>query len=207
MKLITIFLFAFFTLLGSVYAGPRHNLVTKSVSLVGSRQDDQLKQVHKMLAQADGLAGHFKQVRKIKLLAAPLVSSGRFVLSKAQGLKWQQTSPFKSNLIVTGEKIEQQLENSPKLVITKEQQPVVFSFTNIFLSVFNGDTKAISEYFTITFTGNTAHWNIILKPIAAPMNKAIESIAMSGGKYINCITINEVKNNQIIIQLFNVKEL
>jgi hypothetical protein len=213
MKPIIICLFAFFAWSGCANAqnlnasAQPEALVQKIENPTGSVGQNQLQQVHKMLASTDNLSGNFKQVRKMQLLSDPLVSSGHFVLSKTKGLKWYQTTPFKSTLIVTASKIEQQLESSPPVVITKEQQPVVFSFTNIFLSVFNGDTKTVSEYFDITFTGNTSRWNIILKPNSAPLNKAIASIEMSGGKYINYIAINETKNNQTIIRLYNAKEL
>lgn len=171
-----------------------------------SSNQKELHQVQKMLSNVNKLSGKFKQTQKIQLLSTPLISSGHFILSKTDGLKWHQTNPFKSNLTLTTSKIEQQLADNPPTIITKEQQPIVFSFTNIFLSVFNGDTKTITEHFAISFTGNTTKWNILLKPIGAPLNKAIASIELSGSKYINFITINEARNNKMVIQLYNIKE-
>ena len=108
--------------------------------------ESQFKQVQIMLSKADNLSGDFKQIQKIKILSTPLISTGHFFLSKKKGLQWHQTAPFKSRLIVTTSKIEQQLENQPSNIITKEQQPIIFSFTNIFLSVFKGETATIQEY-------------------------------------------------------------
>jgi len=159
------------------------------------------------LSRADALTGHFKQVRKMRLLSKPLISEGNFVLSKKNGLRWYQVSPFKSTLIVTSDKIEQKIGNAPAMVITKKEQPIVFSFTKIFLSLFNGNTKSVEGYFSIYFRGNTKAWEIVLKPIGSPLNKAIASIEMSGGLNINSITINEAKNNQMILYFSHVKEL
>ncbi len=173
---------------------------------LSTKNQAEFNKVQAMLSKADNLSGEFKQTRKMALLSAPLVSTGHFVLSKKHGLQWKQTTPFKSTLIVTATEIKQQIGDSPPNIITKAQQPIVFSFTNVFLSVFNGNAQAIKDYFKIYFIGNTSAWKIALKPIGSPLNKAIVSIEMSGGKYINFITVNEAKNNQMLIHLFNIKE-
>lgn len=165
------------------------------------------QKVQVQLSKADNLSGNFNQVRKMRLLSSPLESSGTFVLSKKNGLQWNQTSPFKSSLIVTSTKIEQQIENTPPTVITQKQQPVVFSFTHIFLSVFNGDTAAITGYFDIYFSGDTKAWKIALKPTNTLLQKAIVGIEMTGGKYVQTVTINEVKQNQMIMKFTKVKEI
>jgi outer membrane lipoprotein-sorting protein len=166
----------------------------------------QLQQVQMMLSKANHLTGDFTQTQHIALLSKPLVSTGHFTLTKDKGLTWLQNTPFNSKLTVTPTRIEQKLADNPATIITKEQQPIVFSFTNIFLAVFNGDTKNISEYFHIDFKGDTSQWNIILKPIAAPLDKAISSIELAGDKYVHSIVINDAKNNHMLIQLSNVKE-
>ncbi len=170
-----------------------------------SSNQSAFNKVQAQLSTSNRLSGEFKQIRKMKLLSTPLMSEGNFVLSKNNGLQWHQTKPFHSDLIVTPSKIEQKIENTPPTIITKKQQPIVFSFTNIFLSIFNGNAKAIKNYFKIYFIGNTYAWKIALKPLGSPLNKAILSIEMSGGKYVYSITINEVKQNQMILNFFNVK--
>lgn len=174
--------------------------------LPATTNQNQLEQIQSLLSKTDDLSGDFKQTQKIQLLSEPLISTGHFSLSKSKGLEWQQKTPFKSDLIVTADQIKQQIENNPPTIITREQQPIIFSFTNIFLSVFNGDTKSINEYFNVYFNGTISNWEITLTPKSAPLDKAITSIKISGGKYINSLIINETKNNQIIIQLFNIKE-
>ena len=165
------------------------------------------KQVQVQLSKADNLSGEFSQIRKMRLLSSPLKSSGHFVLSKSKGLQWNQSQPFKSSLIVTNTKIEQRIEDTPPTIITQKQQPIVFSFTHIFLSVFNGNTAAITGYFDIYFSGDTKAWKLALKPINTLLQKAITSIEMTGGKYVQTVTINEVKQNQMTMRFSNVKEL
>ena len=167
----------------------------------------ELEKVQKMLSVADNLKGDFTQTRHIALLSAPLISSGNFVISKTTGLTWDQLKPFASSLQVTDTKLIQKMGDNPPTIITKEQQPIVFSFTSIFLSIFKGDTAKVKQYFEIYFTGDTKHWEIALKPNSSPLNKAIASIELSGGKYIQTVTINEVKKNKMVITFSNIQPL
>lgn len=157
------------------------------------------------LAKVTNVSGNFQQIRNMALLSKPLVSMGDFQLSRKEGLKWYQAKPFSSTLIVTQNKIEQRIGNNPPNIITKEQQPIVFSFSNVFLSVFNGNTKAIEEYFKINFMGDINKWSMVLTPKVAPLNKAIVNIKLTGDKYIRTIKINEAKHNSMTIYLSNIK--
>jgi len=168
-----------------------------------------LSKIQKRLSHPENISGQFRQKRKMPILSMPLISSGKFKKKKKNGLKWYQTKPFKSTLIVTSSKIEQKMENAPLDIITKSKEPIVFSFVNVFLSVFNGNTKEIRKYFNISLSNNSLgpKWEILLKPKSSPLNKAIVSIKLSGEKYVNLVKINEKKGNSLIIRFFDIKEL
>jgi outer membrane lipoprotein-sorting protein len=164
-------------------------------------------QVQKLLSENTNLEGQFKQVRHIKVLSSPLESNGDFSISQKSGLHWDQALPFESKLTVTDDKIVQVIQNSPPTIITKEKQPIVFSFTKIFLSVFKGNTPALESYFNIYFSGNTEHWEIALKPKGSPLDKAIASIELEGAKYVHTVTIKETRGNTLDIEFLNVKPI
>jgi hypothetical protein len=161
--------------------------------------------VQKQLSNFTTLKGDFTQTRTLKLLAQPLVSRGHFVLSKANGLQWMQETPFKSNLLVSKTRIEQTAGDEPPTILTKKQQPIVFAFTNIFLSLFNGDLEQVKHYFSIDFSGDMKAWKIVLVPAGFPLDKAITSITLRGGKTVNTIIVDDVKGNVTKTSLFNVK--
>ncbi|MFZ9036079.1 MAG: LolA family protein [Francisellaceae bacterium] len=135
----------------------------------------------------------------------PLVSKGHFRLSKSKGLLWVQTEPFTSILKVDKDEISQSIEGGVPTIITKEEQLMVFSFSNLFMSVFKGNTKAIEHYFTLTFSGNVQGWMIRLKPESSPLNKAIDAIEMTGSTHIKTITIYESGGNYMNIELSDIQ--
>jgi len=159
--------------------------------------------VEKQLSTAAEIRGQFKQTRHMRLLSEPLISYGTFTLQKT-GLHWQQTQPFPALLTVTNDTIKQTLPGAPPTVMTAKSQPVVFSFTKIFLSVFKGDTQNIRSYFDIYFSGDAADWQIGLKPKPGILKKAIRSITLAGSKTVREIRINQTHNNQMEITFSHV---
>ncbi len=96
--------------------------------------------------------------------------------------------------------------DNPPTVITQKEQPVVFAFSNIFLSVFQGNTKQVEQYFNLYFTGDEKNWKIALKPKGSPFNKAIKDIELSGRQYITTIVVDETQQNSMIINLSNISQ-
>lgn len=158
--------------------------------------------ITKNLSTKKIISGHFQQIRTMKLLSHPLISSGHFVLSKNSGLRWVQTKPFPSTLIVTNSIIEQQLPNTPTTIITKKEQPLVFSFTKIFLAIFNGDIQTIQDNFNISFSGSKEQWFIELEPKSTLLKKALLKITLTGSDTIKQVTIQEPQDNNMTIKFF-----
>jgi hypothetical protein len=167
----------------------------------------QLEAVQNELAKSNNLKGNFVQTRYIPLLSSPVVSEGDFILSKRGGLTWNQITPFVSHLIVTNNKLIQRMGTNDPVIITKEQEPIVFSFTKIFLSIFQGDTDKVKEYFYIYFKGDKSNWEIALRPRTSPLNKAIMSINVLGGRFVKKVIIKETKGTKMVIKFSNVHNI
>lgn len=161
--------------------------------------------VEQQLSQPNALTGKFKQVRSVQGLTQPLISSGTFSLSKQSGLLWQQTQPFASTLSLTQSKIEQKMLDNPPTIITQKEQPIVFSFTRIFLSVFQGDIAQIQQHFKVYFTGTAKDWRIALIPKEAPLNKAILRIELQGTDTISSILIEDTQKNTTAIRFSDIQ--
>lgn len=160
--------------------------------------------VEKMLMQNTDVSGKFTQSRQMQGLERPLLSSGTFVLSQSQGLVWKQEKPFASTLTVTQNRLEQQIMDHPPTVITKEQQPIVFGFTQVFMSVLQGNTQAVEQYFNLNFSGSPQAWELVLTPKGSPLDKAIEAITLNGSKTIDFIEVKDAQGNVMEITLSDV---
>lgn len=160
--------------------------------------------VEKQLTKDTNISGKFIQIRQIAGLNSSLKSSGTFKLTNDGSLLWQQQQPIKTTMQMSKNKLTQTIMDNPPTVLTREDQPVVFTFTSVFMSVFKGDTKTISEFFNINFEGNTQNWTITLTPKSSPLNKAIKEITLKGNRYITNIDVADTQDNIIKIQLFDI---
>jgi outer membrane lipoprotein-sorting protein len=166
----------------------------------------QFMAIEKHVANTQTVSGDFTQTRHIPLLSKPLISSGHFTLSKTKGLGWIQTTPFALTLKVTADKIKQQILKNPPTILTQKQQPIVFAFTHIFLSVFNGDITGVQHYFNIAFEGSPTAWTLQLHPKTFPLNKAISDITLTGARHVKTLRIEDTQHNITDITLSHVSE-
>ena len=158
------------------------------------------------LAEAGVVRGNFTQTRKIELLSRPLESSGNFILSDL-GLYWQQTQPFTSVLIADGERLVQRLEDGPATSVDVADNPMVLSFSRIFLSIFEGSEEELRSNFEIIFTSDGADWAMSLKPTTYPLSEAIEAINLQGREYIDGIAIINRSSDEMTISFSDVQTL
>ena len=160
--------------------------------------------VEKQLTSNTNIIGDFVQERQIQGIDNPLKSSGTFGLSDDGSLIWTQTKPFKSVMTISHDKLSQTIMDNPPTIMTKESQPVVFTFTQLFMSILKGDTKSVQQYFNVDFTGDAQSWSIVFTPKTAPINKAIKSLIFKGGKNIDSIKVVDTQSNVISIIFSNI---
>ncbi|MGF1734845.1 LolA family protein [Photobacterium satsumensis] len=174
---------------------------TVAVSILSfsvSGQAITLEDLQDQLSGQPVVRGLFTQVRSMEMLNAPLESEGEFLLAKEKGLQWHQTQPFPVKLVLTQTKLSQQFSGGEASVVSAEENPMVFYFSHVFLSLFSGDTRQLKEQFELSLTDSINHegWQLVLTPNSAPLNAVFQSIQLSGGQYINELILEEVRGDK-----------
>ena len=149
-----------------------------------------LAEVAAQLAAPTVLRGRFEQTREVRMLSKPLHSSGHFLLSDL-GLYWQQERPVASVMIADSERLLQSVGDGPLQSIDVARNPVVLTFSESFLSIFEGDEARLREHFEVSFQPGEepGRWQISLQPVDYPLAEAIESISIDGREYIETLTV------------------
>lgn len=160
-----------------------------------------MEQVQQQLASHTIVRGEFTQTRHMQMFDAPLTSQGQFLLSREHGLWWQQSTPFPTSLVLTQDTLSQQVGSQPAQVMKVNDNPMVFYFSHVFLSLFKGDTSQLTEQFTLDFQStNSSSWTLALTPKSAPLNKVFSHITIQGQSDINHIELMEIRGDRTEIE-------
>lgn len=174
-----------------------------AISPLSVAQVTDLASLQVQLAKTTIVRGDFAQYRHLEMFEQPLASQGKFTLSKAQGLLWQQVTPFPVQLVLTEDKLRQTFAGQTPQTITAKENPMAFYFSHVFLAVFHGDTQALQQQFAMNFTVNHGQWTLVLTPNQAPLNSVFQSITLTGEQDIDSLTLQEIRGDKTEIVFSN----
>ncbi len=179
-------------------------LLFTQTSQAATSNNDKLAQLQQQLANHQVVRGDFTQTRHMQMFDAPLTSQGQFLLSSQYGLWWQQTTPFPTSLVLTKNTLSQQVGSEPAQVLNVSDNPMVFYFSHVFLSLFQGDTETLQQQFDLKLSSSpSSQWELSLTPKSAPLNKVFSQINIEANDYINRIELVEIRGDRTEINFIN----
>lgn len=133
--------------------------------------------------RSDGVVRRkFQQTKRIAALRHPLRSSGTLLFSRKQGIIWTVRKPFPTTYVITQNSIVRRVPGEKPIRITAAQKPLIFQYTNVFMTIFKGDTGALERAFTVRFGGSLRSWNISLVPRDSNMRRAVSQVLLHGSR-------------------------
>ena len=140
------------------------------------------------------LRGEFHQVRTLKGFRNPLKSEGRFLVSKANGVIWQNLKPFPSQILISNSGKIVNLSNKnadPKNKKVKANA----GMNKIMLAVLSGNQNEMAKYFKIDRAETNGVWTIQLQPKGG-MARVFAHIEIKGDQYIKQVIMQEKSGDQ-----------
>jgi len=165
-----------------------------------SSQAVTLTDIEQKLTTHKLLRGQFIQTKTMQMFNQPLLSTGHFLLDQQQGLIWAQVRPFPVSLVLVKGKLSQQFAGQLAEVILAKDNPMVFYFSHLFLSLFKGDVAALTEQFTIIVSEKKHNWQLLLTPKSAPLNKIFANITIQGAEFIEQLQLTELNGDISLIE-------
>lgn len=164
-----------------------------------------MQQLQEQLTAQKVLKGQFTQTKTMQMFKQPLRSSGDFILSQEQGLIWQQNKPFLVSLVLANNKLIQQFSGQSAQVIEAKDNPMVFYFSHLFLSLFQGDLESLKTQFEMHLQATDNNWKLTLTPKVSPLDKVFKTITIQGDKYISSLLLTELNGDSSLIEFSNVQ--
>ena len=177
------------------------------VSFSGLTQAVSLTELQDKLASHQLVRGQYKQVKNMQMFKQPLSSDGDFLLDQQQGLLWLQKQPFPVSLVLTKDRLSQRYSDQPAQIIEATDNPMVFYFSHLFLSLFKGDVKGLTAQFDMQIKDQDGQWLLLLTPKSAPLDKVFMQISITGNEYIEELNLIELNGDSSTIQFLNQNSL
>lgn len=164
---------------------------------------ENLANIEKTIPQPEFLRGDFEQIKTIKGSPKKFISNGSFIFSKKDGLYWNTKKPFSSIIIFTKNSLLK-IEDGNKEIVSADSSPFFLEFSQIFQSIFSGETKEIQHNFNIFFTKQVNTWVLGLRPNSNVIKNIITEIVIKGEKNAQEILLKEQHGDSTLIKFKNV---
>jgi len=146
--------------------------------------------------------GTFVQEKYLAELDQPLISKGRYLIAREQGLIWRVQQPLTTTLIIGQRQLVQRNNGRETLRISADKQPGLSVVAAILLAIFQADVERLQDFFAIeTQTAAAGQWSVQLRPTQASVGEFIQSVRIEGGQTIEHIDIQEAGGDRSVIKL------
>lgn len=154
-----------------------------------------LETIAAQLDTAPVIVAEFTQTRRISGLKQPVVSSGRVVFARGQGLVWQIERPFRHAYVFSAQgltEIDAKGERRPR---ASGQAGDVAQGARVFDALLRGDLTALREHFEVEVQGAREAWTAQLRPRRAEVASALRSLTLKGGREVQEIALTEASGD------------
>jgi hypothetical protein len=148
--------------------------------------------------QMPGLEAHFREEKRISLLAVPLVSEGMLYFAPPARLARHTLAPEKSSILIDGRTLSFGDEQGREEV-DLDANPVVRDYVDSFRMILDGNREALVEKWRIKVSGQAESWEITLQPMSELVKKSIREMILRGrGAVIQWMKIVETTGDETV---------
>jgi hypothetical protein len=154
--------------------------------------------------QMPGLEAHFREEKRITLLAAPLVSEGLLYFAPPARLARHTFGPEKSIFLIDGRTLSFGDEQTREEV-DLDANPAVRDHVDSLLMILAGDRDSIVRKWRIEISGQVESWEITLQPTSEPLKKTIREMTLRGkGVVVQWMRVVETTGDETVTRFSQV---
>jgi hypothetical protein len=121
----------------------------------------------------------FVERHYLSLVKTPLVSSGTLVYDAPDRLEKRTLLPHAESLILEGHVLTVQRGRRSR-VLDLQSYPEVLPLVEGLRATLEGDRAALEQAFHVQFTGDAAHWTLLLSPVDPRAARTVSGIRIDG---------------------------
>ena len=168
--------------------------------------DNSLSDIRQLLAKNSVICADFTQNKSLRALTRPLVSQGRLVFVAGKGVLWQVREPFATQVLVKSDALIKWNDEGVPQRLSFGQSPVFRTLSQVFLAVFTGDINRLWKTFEIESDVRQSRWRLTLTPRDPGFAAIIETVRVSGGRFVDELLIEEGRGDRTLIRFSGMNE-
>ena len=143
--------------------------------------------------------GTFVEKKYLKLLNAPLESSGQLIYTAPHRLEKLTLAPKPESMIVDQGTLTIEMHGR-KRTLQIQDYPVLWAFVESIRGTLKGDLSALQQFYKVKLDGTRQTWQLQLQPTEKKMAALIQSIVISGNNdRLNTIDIAEADGDRSVM--------
>lgn len=135
----------------------------------------------------------FTERKFLKLLDAPVESSGTLAYDAPARLEKLTLSPRRERMLVENDKVTLETGPGPKRrVLSISDHPLLRAFIESIRSTLAGDRATLERYYRVAFDGDSDRWRLTLEPVDAKTRSLVRVIHITGsGSRIEGVEVHQ----------------
>ena len=147
--------------------------------------------------------GTFLEKKYLKMLNAPLESSGQLIYTAPYRLEKLTLSPKPESMVVDQDTLTVEMRGR-KRSLQIQDYPVLWAFVESIRGTLKGDLSALQQFYHVKLEGSRQAWQLQLQPTEKKMMALIQTIVIRGSKdRLNAIEISEADGDRSVMTVID----
>ncbi len=178
-----------FFILVAILAGPVH----------GAEPAWGLSELMIDLGRVKQANGTFVEKKYLKLLNAPMESSGQLIYTAPHRLEKLTLAPKPESMVVDQDTLTIEMRGR-KRSLQIQDYPVLWAFVESIRGTLKGDLSALQQFYKVKLDGTRQAWQLQMQPTEKKMAALIQTIIIRGSKdRVNAIEIVESDGDRSVM--------
>lgn len=160
-----------------------------------------LEQLMSEFAHVERAQARFVEHKYMKVLKAPLESSGTLTYEAPDRMIKRTVKPKPETMTVEADRLTLERQGRTR-TLRLQDYPVLWAFVESIRSTLKGDLSALQRFYDIELVGGPQRWSLAMKPKDAKMRRVISSIEIAGAEgKMRTVKVQEAQGDRSVMTI------
>lgn len=166
-----------------------------------------VEQLMQRLSQVKSAKARFVERKTLRILNAPLESSGVLTYTAPHHLEKRTLAPKAETLVLDKDTLTfEDVARNRRRTLRLQDFPVVWAFVESIRATLAGDLQALNRHYRVSVDGDEASWRLTLEPREPGMQNLVQHIRIAGTRAsVRTIEVEEAEGDRSLMTILEEK--